>query len=97
MVVQMILPEPQRKALLEIAAHHGMANLRVFGSVSRGDARPDSDIDLLVDVEGGRSLLDLVGFAQEAELLLGRKVDVVSSGGVSAWMRESILADAVPL
>lgn len=96
-MVLLALSETQRQQLLDLASRHGMSNVRVFGSASRGEARPDSDIDLLVDVESGRSLLDLVGFAQDAEALLGRKVDVVSSGGISAWMRETILAEARPL
>ncbi|MEA3246222.1 MAG: nucleotidyltransferase family protein [Gemmatimonadota bacterium] len=96
-MVRLALSERQRRQLLDLASHHGMSNVRVFGSVSRGEARPDSDIDLLVDVESGRSLLDLVGFAQDAEVLLNRKVDVVSSGGISPWMRDTILREALPL
>lgn len=96
-MVFLALSKRQRQQLLDLASRHGMSNVRVFGSASRGEARPDSDIDLLVDVETGRSLLDLIGFAQDAEALLVRKVDVVSSGGISPWMRDTILGEARPL
>ena len=86
-----------RDAILAIATRHGARNVRLFGSVARGDARPDSDIDLLVDLEPGRSLLDHVGLWQDLEELLGRRVDVVVDGGVSPYLEERILAEARPL
>jgi len=86
-----------RAAILAIATRHGARNVRVFGSFARGDARPDSDIDLLVDLEPGRSLLDHVGLWQDLEELLGRRVDVVVDGGLSPHLEERILAEATPL
>jgi predicted nucleotidyltransferase len=71
--------------------------VRVFGSRARGDARPDSDLDLLVRFEKGRSLLDLVGTKLALEGLLGVKVDVVSEPGLSRYIRDQVLAEARPL
>ena len=68
----------KREDILRMAAKHGAYNVRVFGSVVRGEAGPDSDVDVLVEFEPGRSLLDHVGLMQNLEDLLGRKVDVVT-------------------
>jgi uncharacterized protein len=87
----------KREAILDLAAKYGARRIRVFGSVARGDARPDSDLDLLVAMEDGRTLLDLIGLGQDLEELLGRKVDVVSERGLSVHVRERILAEAVTL
>ncbi len=87
----------KRDAILGVAARHGARRIRIFGSVARGDARPDSDLDLLVVMEDGRSLLDLIGLGQDLEELLGRKVDVVSEGGLSVHLRDRVLAEAVAL
>lgn len=86
-----------RAQILQIAARHGARNVRVFGSAARGEAGPSSDIDLLVDLEPGRSLLDHVALWQDLQELLGCPVDVVVEGGVSPYLRERILAEAVPL
>lgn len=86
-----------RAEILGIAAQYGARNVRVFGSVARGDAGPDSDIDLLVDLEPGRTLLDHVGLWQDLEELLGRRVDVVVEGGISPHLEKRILAEATPL
>jgi len=83
--------------LRELAACHGVSSVRVFGSVARGEAGGDSDLDLLVTLEAGRSFLDLVGFWQDVEQALGRRVDVVSEGGLSPHLRDRILREAVPL
>ena len=88
---------PHREQIQRIAARHGAMSLRVFGSVARGDARPDSDVDLLVEMERGRTLLDVVAIKQDVEDLLGRKVDVVTQAAVSPYMRESVLKEAVSL
>ncbi len=87
----------QRDNILRIAAKHGARNVRVFGSAARDEATDSSDIDLLVDLEPNRSLLDQVGLQQELEELLGRKVDVVVEGGISPYLEERIFAEAVAL
>jgi predicted nucleotidyltransferase len=86
-----------RSAILRIAAEHGARNVRVFGSVARGTASEASDLDLLVAMDAGRSLLDLVALNQDLEDALGRPVDVVSEGGLSPYLRERILAEAIAL
>lgn len=86
-----------RDNLLALASRHRATRIRVFGSVARGEDKPGSDIDLLVDFTPEASLLDLVGLQQDAEALLGRQVDVVTPEGVSPFLRERILADARPL
>jgi uncharacterized protein len=87
----------RREEILGCATDHGARNVRVFGSTARGDAGQSSDIDLLVEMESGRNLLDLVGLWQDLEDLLGTHVDVLSDGGVSPHLRERIYAEAVPL
>ncbi len=89
------LVQIKREEILRIAAQHGATRIRVFGSIARGEARPDSDVDLLVRMERGRSLFDLVGLWQDLEELLGRKVDVISEGGMSPYIRERILSEAI--
>jgi uncharacterized protein len=87
----------RRAEILRRAADHGASNVRVFGSAVTGEAVPDSDVDLLVEMEPGRSLLDLVGLWQDLEELLGTRVDLLSDGGVSPYLREKIYAEAVAL
>ena len=87
----------RRNRILQLAAQHGARNVRVFGSVARGDARPESDIDFLVDMEGGRSLLDLIELGQDLEELLQHKVDVLTDEGLSPYLEQRIHAEAVPL
>ena len=87
----------KRQDILRIAARHGARNVRVFGSAARGEDRPDSDLDLLVEMESGRSLLDLVALGQDLEELLHRKVDVITDSSVHPAVRPHILADARPL
>ncbi|RIK77078.1 MAG: hypothetical protein DCC67_13090 [Planctomycetota bacterium] len=89
--------DANREAILKIAAKYGARQVRLFGSTARGDAHEGSDVDILVDLDEGRSLLDQVGFQQELEELLGRPVDVVVEGGISPYLEQRILADAVPL
>lgn len=86
----------RRDEILGCASKHGADNVPVFGSVAGGQTA-NSDVDLLVAMEPGRSLLDLVGLEQELEDLLGADVDVHSDGGVSPHLRERIHADAIPL
>lgn len=83
-----------RGEILELAERHGASNLRVFGSVARGDDDKDSDIDFLVDLEKGRSLLDLGGLQVDLEMLLGCQVDVVTENGLRPRIRERVLDEA---
>jgi len=85
----------RRREIERLASQHGALNLRIFGSVARGDDGPKSDLDVLVRFEKGRSLLDLVGVQQDLEELLGCKVDVVSEGALG--MDSEIFREAVPL
>ncbi|MGH2904415.1 MAG: nucleotidyltransferase family protein [Solirubrobacteraceae bacterium] len=87
----------RRHEILGCAAAHGARNVRVFGSVVRGESGALSDVDLLVEMEPGRSLIDLVGLWQDLEDMLGTHVDVLSDGGVSQHLRERIYAEAVSL
>jgi predicted nucleotidyltransferase len=86
----------RRDEILRVAAAHGASNVRVFGSVARGTATPTSDVDLLVDFEPGRTLLDHVGLWRDLGALLGTTVDVVSAGGLTD-RDDDIRADAVAL
>ena len=83
-----------REQILEVARRHGASNLRVFGSVARGDDDVDSDVDFLVDLEKGRSLLDLGGLQVDLERLLERRVDVVTENGLRPRIRERVLSEA---
>jgi len=87
----------KRDEILRVASAHGARNLRVFGSVSRGEATDKSDIDLLINLEPGRTLLDIIAIKQDLGDLLGCNVDVVTEDSVSPYIREQILKDAVSL
>lgn len=91
------LLEEKREEILRLAALHGAVNVRVFGSVARGEDRKDSDIDLLVHMEDDRSLLDLIGFAQDVGDIVGRKVDVVDDESLHYVIRDNVLNEARPL
>ncbi len=91
------LVRTRRDESLRIAAEHGARNLRVFGSVGRGDAGPESDLDILVDLEDGRSLFDMGGLLMDLQDLLGCKVDVVTERGLRDRIRARVLREAVPL
>ena len=92
-----ILLERERENVLRTAARHLASNIRVFGSVARGDDGPGSDIDLLVDFEPHASLLDLIALKQELDQLLNRRTDVVTTDSVSPFLRQRILDEARPL
>jgi predicted nucleotidyltransferase len=87
----------KRDDILRIAMGHGATRVRIFGSVLHGTATADSDLDLLIDLEPGCSLLDLVAIKQDLEDLLGREVHVVTEDAISPYVRDRILHDAKPL
>lgn len=91
------LLQSKRSQILQIAARHGARKVRVFGSVARGTARRGSDIDFLVDMEEGRSLLDHAALIIDLERLLKRSVDVASERGLRRLVRKDVLKDAVAL
>jgi len=87
----------KRQDILHIVARHGATNVRVFGSVARGEAGPGSDIDLLVDVGPGRSAFFPAGLLADLEDLLGCKVDVLTENGLHWYIRDRVLKEARPL
>lgn len=91
------LAPDERSDINRIAAAHGALNVRLFGSVRRGESNSSSDLDLLVDMSEGRSLLDLVALGDELEEALGVEVDVVTERSLSPYLRDRILAEAVAL
>ena len=91
------LLESHRDELVALARRRGVTAIRVFGSMSRGDADEDSDVDLLVTLSPGTSALALGGLLMDAKELLGRRVDVVTEASLHPALRERILADAVAL
>ena len=86
-----------RRRILEAASRRGARNLRLFGSVARGDFRPESDVDILVEMEPGRSLLDMCGLSLDLENILGRKVDVFTEKSLKDRIRGRAIREAVPL
>ena len=93
MAIETLLEE-KRQEILRICAKHGARNVRIFGSTVRGEAHRGSDLDLLVEFEPQRSLLDQAALVFELEKLLGRKVDVVSEQGIYWLLRRRILNEA---
>jgi predicted nucleotidyltransferase len=89
--------QAKREEILRAAARHGASNVRIFGSVARGEAGPECDVDVLVDLEPGRSLWDHAALLLELEELLGCPVDVVTERGLRSRFRERVLREAVPL
>jgi predicted nucleotidyltransferase len=87
----------KRDEILRIAAKYGARSVRLFGSLARGEADAESDLDFLVELEPGKSLLDLGGVQYELESLLGCRVDVVTERGLKARIRERVLREAVPV
>lgn len=87
----------KRDEILQIAARHGAYNVRVFGSAARGDAGPESDVDLLVNLEPGRSLFDLGALLMDLQDLLGCEVDVVTETGLRSRIHDRVLSEARPL
>ena len=91
-----LLPSSQ-ETILRVATRYGARQVRVFGSRARGDERPDSDLDLLVEFDADRSLLDAIGLEQELEELLGIPVQVLTPSALSPIFRDKILGSAIPL
>ena len=91
------LLQEKRAEILKIAAQYGASNVRIFGSVARGEAKADSDIDFLMDIQAGRSLLNRIALIQDLEDLLDRKVDVAKPEILHECIREQILKEAIPL
>ena len=91
------LVHSKRQEILDLAAVHGACNVRVFGSVARGDADPSSDLDLLVDMEPGRSLFDIADLMLALRDLLNRNVDIVTESSLYWLLRRRILREARPL
>ena len=89
--------QSKRAEILQTAAHYGAYNVRIFGSVARHEAHSESDIDFLVEMEPGRSLLDLGGLLMDLQALLGCNVDVVTEKGLRSRIRARVLREAVAL
>jgi hypothetical protein len=87
----------KRTEILDITAGYGAKKIRVFGSILNGETQPNSDVDLLVELEPGRTLPDLIAVKQDLEDLLNCKVDVVTEAALSPYIRNEILGQAVPL
>lgn len=87
----------KREKILYIATTHGAKKIRLFGSIARGESRPESDIDLLVSFDEGRSLFDVIAFKTDMEELFGRKVDVVTEDSVHWYIRDKILQEAIEI
>ena len=97
MTVTRQILQRNRQAILEIAQRHGAHDVRVFGSVARGESTQSSDVDILDRFDPDRSLFDHGGLIADLEELLGVKVDVVSEAGMRERFRERVLGEAVPL
>jgi uncharacterized protein len=91
------LVRAKREEIQRIGAKHGARNIRVFGSVARGKARPDSDVDFLIDVEPVTSSWFPAGLVQDLESLLGRRVEVVTEHGLNHLIHDEVLREAVPV
>ncbi|HTV31948.1 MAG TPA: nucleotidyltransferase family protein [Methylocella sp.] len=87
----------KRDAVLALCAEHGASNIRIFGSVARGESDEASDIDFLVELAPGRTLFDLGGLQYDLEQLLGCPVDVVTEHGLKTRIRGRVLDEAVPI
>ena len=91
------LLKEKREEILRLASKYGARDVRIFGSAARGEAGPESDVDILVDLEPGRSLFDLGGLLMDLRDLLGCNVDVVTEKGLRERIRNRVLREAVPL
>jgi predicted nucleotidyltransferase len=91
------LVQSKREQILELARKHGAVSLKLFGSIARGEETSSSDVDFVVEMEPGRSLLDLGGLQSDLEKLLGCAVDVVTVKGLRERLRARVLEEAVPV
>jgi len=91
------LLKQKRQQILELAQTHGVSNLRVFGSVARGDANAQSDVDFLVEMNTDCGLLERIALKQDLEALLNKKVDVATEKGLHWFIRERVIKEAIPL
>ena len=96
MITLATLRRERKSAIVELAGKYGARNIRVFGSLARGDNGASSDVDFLVDLDHGRSLYDLAGFVADLQDLLGLRVDVVTPGGLG-YLRKRVMSEATPL
>jgi len=87
----------QRRRLLDAAEKHGVGHLRAFGSLARGEATAESDVDLLVDLKPGRTLIDLAAFRREAGEILDLPVDVATADMLKDHIRDEVLSEALPI
>jgi len=86
-----------RDEIISIAKRHGVHNIRIFGSYARGEERPGSDLDLLVDIDPDKSLLEQVALIQDLEAVLRIQIDIVEPQCLHWFIKEKVLAEAVPL
>lgn len=91
------LIEKHRTEILALAERHGVRDVRIFGSMARGDANDTSDVDLLVSLSPGRTGLALGGLLMDVQKLLRRRVDVVTERGLHPALRDRVLKEALPL
>jgi predicted nucleotidyltransferase len=91
------LVQLKREQILRLARQHGVTKVRVFGSMARGDARPDSDVDLLVEVGAEPSAWFPGGLVADLEELLGRKVQIITERGLDELLRDQVLEEAIAL
>lgn len=84
-----------RQEILDIAKKYGASNIRIFGSVARGEAGPDSDYDFLIELEPSRSAFEIGGLLMDLQDLLGAKVDIVTDKGLNKHIREKVLKEAI--
>lgn len=91
------LLQSKRTEILTLAAKHGASNVRLFGSVIRGDDQEGSDVDFLVDMQETRSLFDLIGLQQDLEKEIGGKVDVLTPNSINRHLKDRIMGEAMPL
>lgn len=87
----------RRQEIIAIASRYGASNIRVFGSVVRGDNRSDSDLDILVHLDSDRSLLDHIALKQDIEDVLGCKVDIVEDDNINGAIRDRVLSEAMAI